>query len=85
MLSFCVSDQDESRRDEGHGRQIITRRVMGRDRGAVSRVPAIARWRPTTQGGTNRATAPLFVLKKRIAWEDLPQEAFQCSYKTCTR
>ena len=30
-------------------------------------------------------TAMLFVLKTGIAWEDLPQEAFQCSYKTCIR
>jgi transposase len=30
-------------------------------------------------------TAILFVLKTGIAWEDLPIEAFGCSYKTCTR
>jgi transposase len=30
-------------------------------------------------------TAILFVLKTGIAWEDLPQDAFGCSYKTCTR
>jgi transposase len=30
-------------------------------------------------------TAVLFVLKTGIAWEDLPQEAFGVSYKTCTR
>lgn len=30
-------------------------------------------------------TAILFVLKTGIAWEDLPQEAFGVSYKTCTR
>jgi len=30
-------------------------------------------------------TAILFVLKTGIGWEDLPQEAFGCSYKTCTR
>ena len=30
-------------------------------------------------------TAILFVLKTGIAWEDLPHEAFACSYKTCTR
>jgi len=30
-------------------------------------------------------TAILFVLKTGIAWEDLPLEAFGCSYKTCTR
>ena len=30
-------------------------------------------------------TAMLFVLKTGIAWEDLPQEAFGCSYKTCNR
>ena len=30
-------------------------------------------------------TAMLFVLKTGIAWEDLPQEAFGCSYKTCVR
>ena len=30
-------------------------------------------------------TAMLFVLKTGIAWEDLPQEAFDCSYKTCLR
>jgi transposase len=30
-------------------------------------------------------TAILFVLKTGIAWEDLPQEAFDCSYKTCQR
>ena len=30
-------------------------------------------------------TAILFVLKTGIAWEDLPHEAFGCSYKTCTR
>jgi len=30
-------------------------------------------------------TAILFVLKTGIGWEDLPQEAFECSYKTCTR
>ena len=27
----------------------------------------------------------LFVLKTGIAWEDLPAEAFGCSYKTCKR
>lgn len=30
-------------------------------------------------------TAILFVLKTGIGWEDLPQDAFGCSYKTCTR
>jgi len=30
-------------------------------------------------------TAILFVLKTGIAWEDLPAEAFGCSYKTCLR
>lgn len=30
-------------------------------------------------------TAILFVLKTGIAWEDLPLEAFDCSYKTCKR
>ena len=30
-------------------------------------------------------TAILFVLKTGIAWEDLPAEAFGCSYKTCKR
>lgn len=30
-------------------------------------------------------TAILFVLKTGIAWEDLPLEAFDCSYKTCLR
>jgi transposase len=30
-------------------------------------------------------TAILFVLKTGIAWEDLPLEAFGCSYKTCKR
>jgi len=30
-------------------------------------------------------TAILFVLKTGIAWEDLPLEAFGCSYKTCIR
>lgn len=30
-------------------------------------------------------TAILFVLKTGIAWEDLPPEAFGCSYKTCKR
>jgi transposase len=30
-------------------------------------------------------TAILFVLKTGIAWEDLPAEAFGCSYKTCQR
>jgi transposase len=30
-------------------------------------------------------TAMLFVLKTGIAWEDLPTEAFDCSYKTCLR
>jgi transposase len=30
-------------------------------------------------------TAILFVLKTGIAWEDLPQDAFDCSYKTCQR
>jgi transposase len=36
---------------------------------------------------TNRVvlTAILFVLKTGIAWEDLPLEAFNCSYKTCQR
>jgi transposase len=30
-------------------------------------------------------TAILFVLKTGIGWEDLPLEAFACSYKTCNR
>lgn len=30
-------------------------------------------------------TAILFVLKTGMAWEDLPQDAFDCSYKTCLR
>lgn len=30
-------------------------------------------------------TAILFVLKTGIAWEDLPLDAFDCSYKTCKR
>jgi transposase len=30
-------------------------------------------------------TAILFVLKTGISWGDLPQDAFGCSYKTCTR
>jgi transposase len=30
-------------------------------------------------------TAILFVLKTGLAWEDLPAEAFGCSYKTCQR
>jgi transposase len=30
-------------------------------------------------------TTILFVLKTGIAWEDLPTEAFDCSYKTCKR
>jgi transposase len=30
-------------------------------------------------------TTILFVLKTGIAWEDLPTEAFGCSYKTCKR
>ena len=30
-------------------------------------------------------TAILFVLKTGLAWEDLPAEAFGCSYKTCLR
>jgi transposase len=30
-------------------------------------------------------TAIIFVLKTGIAWEDLPSEAFGCSYKTCNR
>lgn len=30
-------------------------------------------------------TTILFVLKTGIAWEDLPTEAFGCSYKTCQR
>ena len=30
-------------------------------------------------------TAILFVLKTGIGWEDLPAEAFGCSYKTCKR
>jgi transposase len=36
---------------------------------------------------TDRAvlTAILFVLKTGIAWEDLPLDAFDCSYKTCKR
>ena len=35
----------------------------------------------------NRAVlaAILFVLKTGIGWEDLPLDAFGCSYKTCTR
>jgi transposase len=40
--------------------------------------------RPPKQARTV-LTAMLFVLKTGIAWEDLPQEAFQCSYKTCIR
>ena len=28
-------------------------------------------------------TAILFVLKTGVAWEDLPLDAFGCSYKTC--
>ncbi len=46
---------------------------------------------PSPDGG-RPATAPrvvltaiLFVLKTGIAWEDLPAEAFGCSYKTCKR
>jgi transposase len=30
-------------------------------------------------------TAVLFVLKTGIGWKDLPTEAFDVSYKTCTR
>jgi transposase len=30
-------------------------------------------------------TAILFVLTTGITWEDLPQDAFDCSYKTCLR
>jgi transposase len=30
-------------------------------------------------------TTILFVLKTGIGWEDLPTEAFGCSYKTCQR
>ena len=30
-------------------------------------------------------TAILFVLKTGLAWEDLPLDAFDCSYKTCHR
>ena len=30
-------------------------------------------------------TTILFVLKTGIGWEDLPTEAFDCSYKTCKR
>jgi transposase len=43
------------------------------------------------EGGRHRIedrvvlTAILFVLKTGIGWEDLPPEAFGCSYKTCTR
>jgi transposase len=46
---------------------------------------------PSPDGGRPPAdpravlTAILFVLKTGIAWEDLPAEAFGCSYKTCKR
>jgi transposase len=40
--------------------------------------------RPPTEGRTV-LKAILFVLKTGIGWEDLPQDAFGCSYKTCKR
>ena len=33
----------------------------------------------------HRLAAIFFVLKTGIGWEDLPLDAFGCSYKTCTR
>jgi len=48
-------------------------------------------YEPSPDGGRHpiepRAvlTAILFVLKTGIGWEDLPAEAFGCSYKTCKR
>jgi transposase len=39
----------------------------------------------TPKGDRQVLTAILFVLKTGIAWEDLPQDAFDCSYKTCLR
>ena len=38
----------------------------------------------TPKGDRQVLTAILFVLKTGIAWEDLPQDAFDCSYKTCS-
>ena len=40
--------------------------------------------RPPTETRTV-LTAVLFVLKTGIGWKDLPTEAFDVSYKTCTR
>jgi len=53
--------------------------------------PLFPEYVPSPEGGRhpkdNRVvlTAILFILKTGIAWEDLPQDAFGCSYKTCTR
>ena len=53
-MSFRRYDKVYPRRDVCHGEQAVTRRPVERDRGAVSNLRAISRWRSSTQGGAGR-------------------------------
>src|SRR5688500_11953297 len=53
--------------------------------------PLFPQYHPSPDGGRPPKDARtvlkaiLFVLKTGIGWEDLPQDVFGCSYKTCKR